>query len=193
MNTRDKTRRERYDEKKNSAKTYPISLVCINFKHDGNLGFLIRSAACFGADCVHVIGSVPRRSVLDPLSGSLYDYVKIKQHSSPMAFLDYIRDNEIGLISAEICEGAEPITSYKFNFDGPLALVVGNEELGVPAEILNNSKKVYIPMPGIGFCLNTSQAANIMLYEVVKQYEKRKELEANYDPTWREQGWYNLP
>ena len=59
MKHRDKTRRERYDEKKKHAKTYPISIATVNFLHDGNVGFLIRAAACFGAECIHVIGSVP--------------------------------------------------------------------------------------------------------------------------------------
>ena len=53
--TRAKTRRERYDDKKRNANTYPISLCCVNFQHDGNLGFLIRRAACFGAKLLHVI------------------------------------------------------------------------------------------------------------------------------------------
>ena len=69
---RDKTRKQRYDEKKLNAKAYPISIATVNFMHDGNLGYLIRSAACFGAECVHVIGTVPDRSVLNPLSGSLF-------------------------------------------------------------------------------------------------------------------------
>ncbi len=174
MYTRNKTRRERYDDKKSNAKTYPIGLCCINFMHDGNLGYLIRAAACFGAESVHIIGSVPDRNVLNPLSGSLYDYIKIKKYSSPMAFLDYVRSNKIRLVSAEICEGAEPITSYRFDYSSDLIVVVGHEESGIPVEILKNSDKVYIPMPGPGFCLNTSQAANIMLYEAVKQYEKEK-------------------
>ncbi len=187
---RDKTRRERYDEKTRHAKVFPISLVCVNFQCDGNLGYLIRAAACFGAKCVYVIGDLPKRSEINASSGSLYDYVEIKNYSSPMAFLDYIRDNEIKLVSAEICEGAQPLTSYSFNFTRPLALVVGNEELGVPVEILKNSEKVYIPMPGVGFCLNTSQAANILLYEAVRQYEK---LEISQEINWHEQGMYNLP
>ena len=86
MINRDKTRRERYDEKKQNAETYPISIATINFMHDGNLGYLVRSAACFGAECVHVIGSVPDRNILNAASGTLYDYVKINQHNSPMEF-----------------------------------------------------------------------------------------------------------
>jgi len=190
---RDKTRRERYDEKARNAKIFPISLVCVNFQCDGNLGYLIRAAACFGAECVHVIGKLPTRNELNGTSGSLYDYIKIKTYSSPMAFLDYIRSNEIGLVSAEICEGAEPITTHSFDFSRNLALVVGNEELGIPVEILKNSKKVYIPMPGVGYCLNTSQTANILLYEVVNQFHKRQQAIANQKSEWEEQGWYNLP
>ena len=168
--TRNKTRRERYNDKKRNAKTYPISLCCINFQHDGNLGYLIRSAACFGAKFLHVIGSVPPRSALNALSGSLYDYVEIIQHNTPNTFLSYVRNKKIKLISAEICEDAVPIDTYKFNYNSDICLVVGNESTGVPIEILLNSEKIYIPLPGVGFCLNTSQAANIILYEAVKQY-----------------------
>ena len=168
--TRAKTRRERYDDKKRNANTYPISLCCVNFQHDGNLGFLIRSAACFGAKFLHVIGTVPPRNSLNSLSGTLYDYVKIIQHSTPTAFLSYINSNKIKLISAEICEGSIPIDTYNFNYNSDVCLVVGNESSGVPIEILLNSERIYIPMPGVGFCLNTSQTANIILYEAVKQY-----------------------
>ena len=102
MNHRDKTRKERYDNKRSIAKNYPIGLCCVNFKHDGNFAYLVRAAACFGANTIHVIGSPPPRSVVNSLSGSLYDYVEIKKYSSPMDFLEYIRDNQIKLVSAEI-------------------------------------------------------------------------------------------
>ena len=171
MITRDKTRRERYDGKKRMAKTYPISLCCVNFQHDGNLGYLIRSAACFGAEFLHVIGSIPERKVLNPLSGSLYDYVEIKQYSSPRDFLDYTKNEDIKLVAAEIHRDSKPISSYHFNFSRPLCLVVGHEESGIPLEILQNSDIVHIPMPGVGYCLNTSQTANIILYEAIRYFE----------------------
>jgi len=145
--------------------------------HDGNLGYLIRSAACFGAEFIHVIGSIPPRKVLQPLSGSLYDYVNIKQYINPSAFLDYAMDNKIRLVSAELAEDSRSLFTHRFNFDSHLCLVVGNEELGIPIEILSNSEKIYIPMPGVGFCLNTSQAANIALYEAVKQYEAQEAVQ----------------
>jgi len=71
-----------------------------------------------------------------------------------------------------LVEGARPLSAYNFNFDRPICLVVGNEQIGVPAEILARSVVLYIEMSGVGYCLNTSQAANILLYETVKQFKK---------------------
>ena len=200
---REKTRRQRYDAKKKTAKTFPISIATVNFKHDGNIGYLIRSAACFGADRVHVIGTIPNRKVLNPLSGTLVDYVNIDQHSDPSKFVEYAKANNIKLISAELCEGSESIESYNFDFTQPICIVVGHEEVGIPIEILNNSDKIYIPMPGVGYCLNTSQAANILLYEVTTQYQNSgvksyyindgKITMHTVFEEWAQAGMYNLP
>ena len=172
--SRNETRKERYENKKNTAKVYPISLVAINFKYEGNLAYLLRTAACFGAECIHVIGSLPPRSALNAQSGSLQDYIKIEQYKDPRAFLDYAKSKKIRLVSAELCEDSKPISSYRLGNHERFAVVVGHEEFGVPVEILQNSDKVYIPMPGIGYCLNTSQTANIILYEMVNKYESQQ-------------------
>jgi tRNA G18 (ribose-2'-O)-methylase SpoU len=170
---RNETRKKRYQSKMAGAKSYPISVCCVNFMHDGNLGYLIRSSACFGAKDIHVIGSVPKRSDLKSLSGGLCDYVKIIQHNSPSDFLSYARNTKAQIISAEIDETATPITAYHINFDSNIILVVGNEQTGIPVEILSCSDKICIPMPGVGFCLNTSQTANILLYEFVNRIEQK--------------------
>ena len=174
---REETRRQRYDSKLKTAKRYPISLCAINFRVDDNLGYLVRSAACFGAERLYVIGDVPERSRIKSTSGSLIDYVEIKQFSRPSEFLTYMEAEEIQIIAAELVEEARSISFYNFNFDRPICLVVGNEQIGVPTEIIQRSDVVYIPMPGIGFCLNTSQTANILLFEAVKQYNEQKHID----------------
>lgn len=169
---RSETRRQRYEKKLKNAKKYPISLCSINFRVDENLGFLIRSAACFGVERLYVIGHVPDRSKLKTTSGSLVDYVEIVQFATPSEFLAHTEIQGIQIVSAELVEYARSLSSYDFNFARHLCLVVGNEESGVPSEILRRSDVIYIQMPGVGYCLNTSQAANIILYEAVTQYEK---------------------
>lgn len=177
MTKRDKTRRERYREKLKSAKTFPISIATVNFKQDVNLAYVIRAAVCFGAEEVCVMGSYPSRALMNELSGSLFDYIKVRAFESPNLFLRYIDKEDINLVSIELPPDTfrcEDITKFKFNFSKRVCLVVGHETLGVPAEILHRSEIIYIPMPGPGFCLNTAQAANIALYEATKQYVEKQ-------------------
>ena len=168
---RAETRRQRYDKKLKNAKKYPISICAINFRVDDNLGYLVRSAACFGAERLYVVGHVPERSRIKAASGSLVDYVEIIQFSRPSEFLARMQIEGIQIVCGELVEEARPLSNYNFDFDRPVCLVVGNEEVGVPPEIIARSDVVYINMPGVGYCLNTSQAANILLYETTKQYE----------------------
>ncbi len=172
---RDKTRRERYYEKLAISETFPISVATVNFKHEVNLAYTVRAAVCFGIEEVCVIGSHPRRKIINELSGSLFDYIKIKYFSSPNEFIRYSKEKDTKLISIELPSDtmdACSITDYNFEFSKPICLVIGNETTGVPSDILFNSDIVFIEMYGAGFCLNASQACNIALYETTKQFKK---------------------
>lgn len=174
MNGRTETRRERYNSKLNNAVKYPFEVCTINFQCEENVAFVLRSAACFGANAVNVIGSVPAHKELVARSGTLQDYVQINQFSNPHEFLEHCRDNNIKIISADLDKDAVSIHEYNFVNDfknyNKICIVVGHETLGIPIEISKNASKVFIPMPGIGYCLNTSQTANIFLYELSKQF-----------------------
>ena len=53
---------------------------------------------------------------------------------------------------------------------GPLALVIGGEDRGIPRLLLENCDfRVAIPMRGQISSLNASAAAAVMIYEVVRQ------------------------
>ena len=166
---RSKTRRQRYSEKINNAVFLPLELCTVNFQSDQNLGYLVRAAACFGAKKINVIGSIPSKKELNIFSGTLCDYVEIEGFKNPSKYLEYIENKGGYVIAAEISDSSEPITGFDFSNCGNIHLVVGNESYGIPEEILLRSRQIHIPMPGIGFCLNTAQAANVFLYEISKQ------------------------
>lgn len=174
----EKTRRERYYEKLQVAKTYPISIATVNLEHEVNLAYVVRAAVCFGAEEVCVIGSYPSRRLMNELSGSLFDYIKVRAFPNPNALIRYTEKENISLISIELPPDgfiSHSITDYKFDFSKRICLVTGHETIGVPVDILFKSDDIiHIPMPGAGFCLNTSQAANIALYEATKQYKEQK-------------------
>jgi len=166
---REKTRRERYAEKAKSAVTHSISVCTVNFDNDENLALTIRAAACFGAESIMIIGSIPPYSFLHPASGSTSDLIKKIQFNSPGEFLRWAKDNDYVIVSAEITDGAVSIYDFDFPLDKKVIIVMGNEYTGVPAEIVHNSIPVFIPMDGAGFCLNTMQTSTVFLAEYCRQ------------------------
>lgn len=166
---RTETRRQRYKMKQKESKKFSVEVACINFKHEPNIGYVIRAAACFGATKVNLIGCCPESKELRELSGTTSDFIDIQKFSNPHEFLEYSRQNNIHIVSAELAEGAKNIYDYRYPRDSKVCIVVGNEQTGITADILKHSEIVEIPMPGIGFCLNTAQACNIMLFEYTKQ------------------------
>ena len=163
-----KTRNELIREEIDKAIQYPVHIAAINFNDDHNLAFLIRAAACFGAKSVMVIGSLPPYRILRQLSVGLCNYISIRQFTSPSEFLAHLSTQQIEAFSIELCTGARPLTDFTFP-KGEICIVTGHETIGVPTEILIRSTPLYIPMPGVGKCLNTSQAANVALFEYVRQ------------------------
>lgn len=166
---RNNTRRERYDLKKDSSKNLNLSIATINFSVNDNLAFMIRSAACFGVKNIYVIGSVPPRSFLNSKSGSLYDYVDIKSFSRPSEFLKFCRENNFDLYSIDLTDISSSIYETKFSKKNHSVMVLGHETTGIPVEILINSKHLHIPMPGVGFCLNVSQAGTVAISEFYRK------------------------
>ncbi len=167
---RTETRKERYNKKSKTAKFFPFEIATINFKFEENVAFIARSAACFGASAVNVIGSVPSRRDLIERSGTSQDLIRLNQFSNVNEFLRYTKENNVHLISADLIDDAVSIHEYEFPLNKKVCVIIGHETFGIPEEILMNSDKVYIPNPGPGFCLNNSQAGNIFLYEMSKRY-----------------------
>ena len=170
MRHRPESRHDRYEAKSASAKRLPVSVVTVNFMCDGNLGFIIRAMACFGSENLHVIGSVPSPAELSRLSGGLNRYTTIHQHKYPTDVVKFARDNDMYLVSAELTEQSISVHNTILPQNKQILLVLGHEETGVPTEMLHQSDLiVHIPMPGVGYCLNTSQTGNILLYEISRR------------------------
>jgi tRNA(Leu) C34 or U34 (ribose-2'-O)-methylase TrmL len=131
----------------------------------------MRAAACYGASSVHCIGYVAPETELKKFSGSMNKLVPLFQHRNCHEFLEWKREHDPTghLVTAELRDGSVDINRFRYPKDHTY-IVVGNEMAGVPEElIINSSALVHIPMPGPGFCLNTSQTANVMAYEYIRQ------------------------
>ena len=166
--TKRQTRSELVRSNLQQAQTSNAHIATIHLGDDMNLAFVIRAAACFGAKSVMVIGSLPSYRILRQLSVGLNNFVTIQQFSTPEQFLQHCREKNIGVFSIELCD--EAISIYDVDFPKEeIVITTGHETTGVPQVIIHKSQPIYIPMPGVGVCLNTSQAANVALYEYNRQ------------------------
>ena len=158
---RTETRRQRYKKKEQESKNFPVEVACINFKHEPNIGYVIRAAACFGASKVNLIGCCPEPKELRELSGTTSDFIDLHKFSNPHDFLTYCRENNIHIVSAELTDNSRSLYDYQYPKDRKVCIVVGNEQTGVPTDILQYSEVVQIPMPGLGYCLNKIGRAHV--------------------------------
>jgi tRNA G18 (ribose-2'-O)-methylase SpoU len=169
---RNETRAERYSKKKENAVSLPFSFCATYFQVDGNIAYLARALTCFGGTEMHIIGKVPDRAELKRLSGGHSELLdRVYYYPNPSSFVAHCRKNNKKIVAAELCEGACNLHEYRWDFSAHNVICVGNEMDGVPTEILASATaKVYIPMPGRGFCLNTSQTGNVIAYDFSMKY-----------------------
>lgn len=167
------TRKQRNNlKRKAGAKINNVTLCSINFMHEDNVAHLIRTAACFGAN-VSIVGSLPDYRTLVSKSGTANTIpeLKLNSYSNPSELLNDIRSTPNShLICAELTDNSKSIVDYVYPKDKHIFIVVGHETFGVPVEFLHHANDVlFIPMPGFGYCLNTSQTANIMMFDYVSK------------------------
>lgn len=163
---RSETRKERYAKKSSIAQVLPLNFAATYFSSDGNVAYLSRALACFGGKTIHVIGKIPDKAELKRLSGGHSELVKWVSHKNPIDFVAFCRSNGIKIVAAELDDNAINIQEYSWDYNKETVVCVGNEMEGLPIEIVDSADDlVYIPMPGAGFCLNTSQTANILAFD----------------------------
>lgn len=132
----------------------------------GNLGTVIRTVDAVGARGVILVGETT-----DPFSvetvratmGSIFAVPVAK--APPEAFLAW-RKSFPGLVAGTHLKGAVDYRSVDFS-KGPVLLVMGNEQQGLPDELAASCDKLLrIPQAGRADSLNLAVATGVMLFEI---------------------------
>ena len=138
------------------------ALVLYGIGDPGNAGTLIRSAAAFGFGVLFGQGSADpwNPKVLRSGAGAHFS-VSLESGSADPGDL---RSRGFTTV-ASIVSGAAPASAI--NSPGPVALYVGEEASGLPAEIIEAcDRTVTIPMASALESLNASVAGSILMYEL---------------------------
>lgn len=166
------------DEILNKAKEKnqdPFILVLDGIEDPHNLGAIVRTAECGG---VHGVIIPKRRSAsvnqtVYKSSVGAVEHMLIAKVNNISDSIEELKDKGLWIYGADI-DGKD----YHFNtsLTGSIALVIGNEGKGISRLVKEKCDLlVKIPMVGEISSLNASNAASILIYEVVRQsYGKEK-------------------
>lgn len=132
----------------------------------GNISAVLRSAESMGFMECHIIGDKKRFRSSKRITQGAHRWMDIRRWTDPKNCLQTLKDRGY-LICATSFENAVPIETVQF--DGPIALIFGNEREGVSQEALQMADlRCYIPMVGFTRSFNVSVAAALVLHEASK-------------------------
>jgi RNA methyltransferase, TrmH family len=150
----------------------PLYLVVDAVEKPGNLGAVMRSAD--GAGATAVIITDPVTDLYNPNAirsslGTVFTMPNAMVETS--LAIRWFKARKVAIITTS----PTAKTFYtEADFTGPSAIVVGSEDKGLGSAWLEASdRSVRIPMKGAADSLNVSVTAAILLYEALRQREKR--------------------
>lgn len=142
----------------------PFLVMLDGVQDTRNLGAIIRSAYCTGAD-----GIVLTRKAASPLtaaalkaSAGLAEYMQIYQAPSPAAAVQELRSAGYVLYVTAL----DGKNALEVDYKKPLCIVIGNEAVGVSPQIYKESTRILLPQHRPDISYNASVAAGITLFWV---------------------------
>ena len=139
-------------------------LVLDQIELPGNLGTIIRTADACNIDMIIMVDPITKIENSKSIASSRGMFLKIPTLTmSYESAQKYLLENNYRIFLGEPILGKP---HHETNYDGNIALVVGNERYGINSNWYNNeNEKVFIPMWGEMTSLNVGVAASILMYE----------------------------
>lgn len=147
----------------------PFILVLDGITDVRNFGAMARTAECCGVNAIVIPerGSVSVNADAVKTSAGALHYLPVCRENNLRDAVKYLKDSGIQIVAAS--EKAD-INYTRGTYIGPVAIVMGAEDVGISPEILDMcDTRVSIPMFGHIGSLNVGVAAAVMMYEVVRQ------------------------
>jgi TrmH family RNA methyltransferase len=150
-----------------SAATFVV--VCVDLQDPGNAGTILRSAEAAGAGAVVFAGAsvdVSNPKAVRASAGSLF-HVAVVNGGDAVEVLDELGRRGLRRLGT-VARSGEPLDDA--DLTAPVALVLGNEAHGLPAEVeAVLDGHLTIPMAGRSESLNVGMATAVLCFEVARQ------------------------
>ncbi len=156
-------------EKVRKSGSRALVLVLDSIKDPGNLGSLIRTALCAGAQGLIIPRdrACPVTAVVEKASAGAVSHIPVARVTNIARTVRELKEEGLWAVAIE-ADGERDI--YAADLAGDLALVVGSESGGVRRLVRDACDEcLSIPMAGTLGSLNAAQAGAVALFEAVRQ------------------------
>ncbi len=148
----------------------PFLLLLDEIEDPHNLGSILRTADCTGA---HGVILPKRRSAqvtatVSKTSAGAVEYVPVARVTNLGQTIDQLKEMGVWVVGT-VVDAVQELYDTEV-FDGPVAIVIGNESKGMGRLIREKCDVlVKLPMAGKINSLNASVAAGVVMYEVIRR------------------------
>lgn len=152
---------------------FHITLICDNVTNTPNIGSLFRISDALGVEELIFCGENSQLGKrMKKTSRSTEKYVSYKEESDILQVVTSLKAKRYFIIVLEITDSSISLDDFILNTNQPIALIIGNENVGVSEDILKLAGEiVHIKMFGENTSMNVVQATSIILYELTKQLQ----------------------
>lgn len=156
-----------------STRSRSVVLVLEDIANEHNGAAVLRSAEAFGFFEVHVIEPEQGRfKISRKISKGAHKWLEVHRWSSARAAYDALRARGYRIWASTL--HGEAVDVHQVPIEGPVALVFGNELLGLSPEAIARADGFFrIPMSGFVESFNISVAAAISCYDLSLRQQAR--------------------
>lgn len=160
------------DQYLKTKKTFPFVVILDHLRSAENVGSIIRTSECFGAEQVVFCGYTPDQTnqQVKKVSMGAQDFIQCVHYKTLHQAITHFKNLNFQIIGVELADEAKKIEQDFIN--KPTAFIFGNERFGLSLETIQMCDEIrYIPLFGIKNSLNVSVCTGIILYEWTKQWQ----------------------
>lgn len=147
-----------------------LTVVLENVFDPHNVSAVLRTCDAVGIQDVYILNTriAPHKRWGFRSSSSAYKWLTTHQFVNTQECFEVLRKKYSTILTTHLASNS--VGLYDVDFTGPIALVFGNEHLGVSEEVINLSDGNFIiPQMGIIRSLNISVACAVTIYEAYRQ------------------------
>ena len=160
------------DRERNMEKRLEITLVLDRLRSAFNTGNIFRLADAAGVGEVICCGYTPAppHPRLEKTAMGADRWVTSRSVGKTLDAVRELKHKGVSVVAVETAENARYVWDYPFRF--PLALVLGNEALGIDPEVLTECDGIVsLPMAGSKTSVNVGNCAAAVLYSILGKYQ----------------------